>query len=81
MKLTNRQLRDFLVSRGWSLAREYYPWGRCEMWRKYRNGVHVATIYNEGGELLTWTALRDRLRRDWRPVASADVDWYMQNIA
>ena len=91
MDYVHKDVNARLNKRGFYCCRENFMFGQCGMYKKYNaDSSDRAIIYvlfvplNEDigqWRMYTWTALKEYLRRCWRPVASDEVDWYLQNVA
>jgi hypothetical protein len=62
---------------GYTLARENFPFGRCEMWKNHDTG-HC--LYQHAGQLVNWNVLAEALQQDWHPLTWSDQAWKRDNV-
>ena len=58
------------------MIKEWQRWGHCPTFKTDEGAVY----YQEKGYFWTWEQLKQMLKRDWRPVAAEDQDWFCRNL-
>jgi len=59
------------------IDRENFMFGYCPRFQ-FKDGLNCLVLYS--GKLLTWDELKDELRKNWRPVAQDEIDYFCAEI-
>jgi len=65
-----------------TMIKEHQMWGHCPTFRLAPSLLFPKgqKLYYDKGEFLSESAMFDRLREEWRPVAQDEREWFCKNL-